>query len=197
MIFGLIAINCKVCFQGAKFPKGGTEPQTFIIHCGTNDIEKLPTDNISNEMKSLLSSIKLNHPESRIILSCLPPRNDNLLQKAQNLNDKLMKIAKEFPNTTAVTHENLYQSTAILYDRKHLNNKGFKGLAKNLKSAYFGTHQKSANLKRKLYPHPASRPYPQQATTLYPPPLPFSTANQPFRNPSASNYHQQPPPTSK
>ncbi|CAB3997925.1 Hypothetical predicted protein [Paramuricea clavata] len=45
------------------------EPKTFIIHCGTNDIEKLPTDNISKQMKSLLSSINQKHPQSRIILS--------------------------------------------------------------------------------------------------------------------------------
>jgi hypothetical protein len=70
------------------------EPKTFIIHCGTNDIEKLPADNISKEMKSLLSSINQKHTQSRIILACLFPRDDDLLQKARDLNEKLMKTAK-------------------------------------------------------------------------------------------------------
>jgi hypothetical protein len=44
-----------------------------------------------------------------------------------------MKTAKEFPNTTSVTHANLFQSTSILYDKKHLSDKGFRIFAKNLK----------------------------------------------------------------
>jgi hypothetical protein len=57
-----------------------SNPKTFIIHTGTNDIERCSTDN-SNKTKTLLSSIRQKHPQACLILSSLLPHNDHLLQK--------------------------------------------------------------------------------------------------------------------
>ncbi|CAB4034162.1 Hypothetical predicted protein [Paramuricea clavata] len=112
-------------------------PKTIILHSGINDIEKRSVESICKDTHSLLSFIKSKHPHTRIILSSLLPRNDYLLEKAQKLNKQLIKISFEFTNTNLVKHDNLFRSTAILYDKKHLNSKGVKIFAKNLKGCLF------------------------------------------------------------
>ena len=139
-------------FQGGGFETANkileqhqfNNPKTFIIHTGTNDIDRCSIDNISNKTKTLLSSIRQKHPQARLILSSLLPRNDHLLQKAKTLNDRLEKFTNEFPNTTILKHTNLFESTQILYDKKHLNHKGVKIFAKNLKLNLIFWHQTKA-----------------------------------------------------
>jgi hypothetical protein len=162
-----------------------SNPKTFIIHTSTNDIERCSIDSISNKTKTLLSSIRQKHPQACLILSSLLPRNDHLLQKAKTRNDRLEKFTNEFPNTTILKHTNLFESTQILYDKKHLNHKGVKIFAKNLKSAYFGTKRKHYSPKPKPLFHPPTN---KQFTPNHRP-------HQPYHHvPHPGNYNQQFPP---
>jgi hypothetical protein len=130
------------------------QTKTFIVHVGTNDIEKLPINKVTDQTRSLLTSIGNKNPEARILLSNLLPRSDELLQKAQNLNKNFLQIPTEFKNVTNIEHTNLFQSISILYDKKHLNDKGIKIFAKNLKSAFFGTQKTHRHIKTKPLFHP-------------------------------------------
>jgi hypothetical protein len=123
------------------------QTKTFIVHVGTNDIEKFPINKVTNQTRSLLTSIGNKNPEARILLSNLLPRSDELLQKAQNLNRNFLQIPTEFKNVTNIEHTNLY-------DKKHLNDKGIKIFAKNLKSAFFGTQKTHRHMKTKPLFHP-------------------------------------------
>ena len=112
-----------------------TSPQTFVIHSGTNDIENTSYKDTFNKLTTLTTYITTKHPKCRILLSSLLPRSDHLLQQVQMLNSEIKKI--QSPNIVQVNHDNLFKSTNILYDKKHLNQKGVKLFAKNLKGAYF------------------------------------------------------------
>lgn len=118
-----------------------TSPETFIIHIGTNDIEKASPEEVYDQTLSVLNQINTLYPNCRILLSHLLPRSDHLIQKAKTLNSKLE--ATQFPNLTNVKHHNLFRSELILYDKKHLNHKGVKLFAKNLKGAFFASKRNS------------------------------------------------------
>ena len=115
-----------------------TNPKTFIIHCGTNDIEKVSNEEFCQKISTMLTTTQQKYPNSRIIISSLLPRSDNLLSKLPILNQRLEKICSPMAKVLLVKHDNLFASRNILYDRKHLNDKGFRLFAKNLKGAFFG-----------------------------------------------------------
>lgn len=114
-----------------------TSPETFIIHIGTNDIEKASPEEVYNQTLAVVNQINTRYPKCRILLSHLLPRTDHLIQKVKTLNSKLDDI--QHTNLTNVTHHNLFRSHQILYDKKHLNHKGVKLFAKNLKGAFFAS----------------------------------------------------------
>ena len=63
-------------------------PKTFIIHCGTNDIEHPETtnDQVINSLNEITTTLKSKHPDCKIILSTLLPRADNLDKQITELN---------------------------------------------------------------------------------------------------------------
>jgi hypothetical protein len=122
-----------------------TSPKTFMIHCGTNDLERQQSnDELTNTMDETIRSIQTKHPECRIIISTLLPRNDELNQKAINLNRKLEEIISSKHNTELVNHKNI-QRTSHMKDNKHLNETGVRLFALNLKAAYFKTSPRNRN----------------------------------------------------
>ena len=49
-----------------------TNPKTFLLHCGTNDLESNQSDEeITGHLKSTVTTISSKHPESKVILSTL------------------------------------------------------------------------------------------------------------------------------
>ena len=114
-------------------------PKTFIIHCGTNDIEHPETSNdqVINTLNEITTTLKSKHPDCKIILSSLLPRADSLDKRITELNQSLASNIK-MKEITIVKHENILKTN--LKDKKHLNLKGVKMFAYNLKSAYFGPY---------------------------------------------------------
>jgi hypothetical protein len=113
----------KTCFSN---------PKTFIIHTGTNDLEQPST--IESLMKKPMDIVELIHtkcPKYCVILSSLLPRSDDLNNKAVDFNESLSKALSARKNTTFVRHQNI-RAKDHLHDKKHLNKVGVKQLAQNL-----------------------------------------------------------------
>ena len=113
-----------------------TNPKTFLRHCGTNDLESNQSDEeITGHLKSTVTTISSKHPESKVILSTLLSRKDDLNERTKNINHSLEEIFSA-SNINVVKHDNI--KTEDLRDNKHLNTIGVKRFALNLKRAYFG-----------------------------------------------------------
>ena len=106
--------------QETQFPKA----KTFIIHCGTNDIEQLDASETLENLKMLVSQFHNKYPQSQVIVSLLLPRADKLNQTVNSLNENIEKELKDTPKTVTVKHTNIEQHD--LKDRKHLTPKGVK-----------------------------------------------------------------------
>ena len=98
-----------------------------------------------------------------------------------------------------IEHQNLFPSNAILYDEKHLNEKGVKLFAKNLKRAFFGnTPRRTAkdNIPKKNTHIPKSQTHSQLHSPRAPPvsspsrhPTPHhSLSNNPYFYPPQPSY---------
>ena len=70
-----------------------TNPRTFIVHCGTNDVEQ-PQSNeeITEQVTKLVQSINEKYPQSHIIISLLLPRKDETNKKVTEINDIIEKM---------------------------------------------------------------------------------------------------------
>jgi hypothetical protein len=162
-------------------------PQTFLIHCGTNDLESNPSDDeIIDQIKTLTANIQKKHSRSRVIISALLPRKDDLDKRTKNIN-KNLETAFSTKNINVVKHDNI--KTEDLRDKKHLNTIGVKRFALNLKRAYFGHPPRTSNKSHLRQKHHMRQPMtyrwqpnqvPNQQTSL---PLP------PFHQ-SPSTIHQ-------
>lgn len=113
------------------------QPKTFIIHTGTNDLEKSSNSTLSSLTSDLLNIITVKFPGSRVLVSSLLPRDDNLHARVLEVNNQLKQKCLSMANVHLIEHTNLFQASAILYDKKHLNEKGVRLFAKNLKRAFF------------------------------------------------------------
>ena len=172
----------------------------FIIHCGTNDLEKETDTTVQTHTQNTITMIQNKYPKTRIILSSLLPRADNLNTKATTLNNNIKKAMSDKPNISLVPHNNI--GPQDLKDSKHLTQKSVKLFAKNLKSAYFNTSPKKEHQRRRTSPfshqrksHPWTYPYTHlspfsKPTQTYPPhPTTYHQPNQPHHN-----LHTPPPP---
>ncbi|CAB4008714.1 Hypothetical predicted protein [Paramuricea clavata] len=171
-----------------------TSPQTFVIHSGTNDIESTNCKEVCNKLTTLTTYITTKYPDCRILLSSLLPRSDHLLQRVQLLNSEIEKI--QSPNIIHVKHHNLFRSTNILYDKKHLNRKGVKLFAKNLKGAFVArknnkTKQQHSHSNLYNYHYPG-RDHHHLMPRNYPPP---SFQPPTFHQPRPPTFHRPQPPT--
>ena len=125
-----------------------TNPKNFILYCGTNDIEHTELKgNIVTEIEKIIGQTKEKHPNSRIIISSLLPRKDDLNQEIPIINEEIGNMIKTKSNTSFVNHRNIDTNTD-LQDKKHLNEKGFKKFAKALKATYFNTTPKRRTARR-------------------------------------------------
>ena len=130
-----------------------TKPTCSIVHTGTNDIKH------SSEVETLgkktvdIVDNHCGHPNSQIIISSLLPRNDELHNKAEELNTLISSSLDSHKNVTHVKHSNI-KSNRHLHDKKHLNQIGVKRFAQNLKRAYFRQESKPTDSPRRYHNKP-------------------------------------------
>ena len=147
-----------------------TNPKTIIIHCGTNDIERIPNKAVSGNIEELIKTIRKEYPSCRIIISSLLPRSDHLLSQVQILNRQLERTISKLSNVLLVRHINLFQSINILIDRKHLNRKGVKLFARNLKGVFFSNKSQTKigkGIKTARYQHFLTQQIPYHTKPQY------------------------------
>ena len=115
-----------------------SSPKTFMLHCGTNDLEKTQSnDELINQTMEIFENIENSYPQSRIILSILLPWGDNLDKKVAAINKKLEKHYLQRENLEKSKH---------LKEKKHLNEKGVKLFAQSLKRAHFNKPPRNWNI---------------------------------------------------
>ena len=126
-----------------------TNPKNLIIHCGTNDIEQ-PGKNTITETLEIVDLVKQKHPNCKILVSSLLSRKDELNNKVPTINEELKTRLSSKTKTTYIQHTNI--SSADLHDKKHLNERGVKKFAKNIKAAYFNTTPEKKEMNKKYPP---------------------------------------------
>ncbi len=184
-----------------------THAKCFIIHCGTNDLEKVNSESdLIHLTEKVMKAIREKYPNARIIISGLLPRKDPLNRKVIPFNDNLGKIMAGKQNITFVNHKNIKPED--MKDKKHLSQDKVKYLAKNLKAAFFNTKPKSRIRKPKSeqfykYQRESPRrrnpifnlynPEPHVPTSTLPYPFPPQLPPKPQFNPSTIPHQQQTP----
>ena len=124
-----------------------THAKCFILHCGTNDLEKVKSEEELLQLtENVVKTINKKYPLARIIVSGLLPRQDALNDKVTPFNSNLQKtLTANVQNITFVTHNNI--KPYHLKDKKHLLQNRVKNFARNLKAAFFNTTPKKARRK--------------------------------------------------
>ena len=93
-----------------------SSPKTFMLHCGTNDLEKTQSNEIINQTMEIVENIEKSYPQSRIILSTLLPWGNDLDKRVATINKELENTLSSKKNVKIVMHKNLEKS-------KHLKDK--------------------------------------------------------------------------
>jgi hypothetical protein len=157
-----------------------SNPKCFILHCGTNDLEKIESDQeLITLIENVVKLITDQYPNCRIIISGLLPQKDHLNENITLINNKLEKILANKANASFIQHNNV-KPTEDLKDKKHLNQKVVKFFTKNIKAAYFNTTPKKKTSKRNTQNVRPGGVFPQQR---------YPIGFQPTPNPYSPVYH--------
>ena len=84
---------------------GFNTPQSFTLHCGANVLESTTSHEEMIQKNAITASITEKHPKSKVILSSLLPRKDDLDKRISNVNEALEKEYAQHPNVTVVKHQ--------------------------------------------------------------------------------------------
>lgn len=120
-----------------------TGSDVVVLHVITNDVKVASAEEVATEMKSLVKSINGKKPQSKVVLSLGPPRDDNRCYKlkTQLANAILLEEFKASASVTLVPNENLglrdgrINDELFVEDKIHLSPDGTKLLASNIKQA--------------------------------------------------------------
>lgn len=125
--------KAKMILQNPKF----ATPQVIILHVGVNDVESSSVAVICNKFKECIDVISRSYPRTKIIISEVTPRNDDLLPNVNEVNQFLRKNLPDCTNSRNLSimgHPNL--DVDCLFDIKHLSrNTGIKRLTLNFKNS--------------------------------------------------------------
>ena len=72
-------------------------PRTILIHCGTNDFDRMNTESLLIEYHKTLDVITSHFPRSKVLLSSLLPRNDTKERYIFDANKLLNNLSETFP----------------------------------------------------------------------------------------------------
>ena len=118
-----------------------------LIHCGTNDLEDSNESGttIMKKLTTLVNIINSKYPDTKVLISELLPRKDDLDNAVMEVNDNLFNKysnSRNSPNVYVVEHRHFrsLSKTELLRDNKHLRpelGKRFAGsLRKGLRWAF-------------------------------------------------------------
>ena len=112
-------------------------PRHLLIHVGVNDVESaLPPEDIANNVIGLAVNATRRFPQSKISVSLITPRADELARKVMETNKFITRAMIESVNI--IVHDNLHNE-ACLFDKKHLNKRvGVPLLARNFSQSVCG-----------------------------------------------------------
>ena len=110
-------------------------PEHIILHVGTNDLNSEKTaSQISNSIIDLANSLK--NETNNIHVSLIVPRNDNLNNKVNEVNNRLINMC-ELRNIKIINHsDTIDRSRHLNESHLHLNRYGTVEFAKNFKNFF-------------------------------------------------------------
>lgn len=108
-------------FQGVKH---------ILIHTGTNDLTGHNKD-IPRMLREVAMKATTEFPTARVTISALLPRRDMPQHVINNINADLIKKCAQLPNVHVALHGQILHQH--LCDRLHLNQRGVRLFAKNIK----------------------------------------------------------------
>ena len=110
-------------------------PSQIYFHVGTNDLEYASPAQIIKDFESLLQVTKTKFPSTEIFVSEILPRWDFYDERSET-NDRLHKLLYRLE--VIVVRHSLNIDDTMLFDRKHLNKKGFYRMLANIRYFIFG-----------------------------------------------------------
>ena len=104
-------------------------PETIILHCGTNDLEgndsaQTVAENIAELAQALNTNV------NKVYVSGIVPREDRLNEKAKEVNEKLQRICQR-RKIQFIDNHNIDPHLYLNGSRLHLNYQGTCCLANN------------------------------------------------------------------
>ena len=112
------------------------DPRTILIHCGTNDFDRMNTESLLIEYHKTLDVITSHFLRSKVLLSSLLPRNDTKGRYIFDANKLLNNLSETFPTVHFVYHDQITRN--LLVDNKHLSEIGFRRFVAVLKKNLLG-----------------------------------------------------------
>ncbi|KAI8484065.1 G-protein coupled receptor [Branchiostoma belcheri] len=123
-----------------------TDPKCILYHVGTNDIKQERAANgVTENLRQLVMATHDLYPNAAIVMSSVPPRNDqHLMEVTRDVNSFLHILDQETSYISVANNNNLEDGGSVklsLYrhDGFHLNKGGIKVLAANWKTAIHPT----------------------------------------------------------
>ena len=111
------------------------KPDHVILHTRTNDLRSEKTaSQITRSITELAMSLKDN--DNSVIVSGIVPRNDNLNNKATEVNNRFLLMCKERKIPFVAHNENIDPSEHLNKSKLHLNQNGMKVFAEKFFSAF-------------------------------------------------------------
>ena len=126
--FSWAKINCMT--DHVKPTLGDINPDHIILHAGTNDLR---TENTASQIAKATIDLatSLKNDDNTVTVSGIVPRLDDLNNKANEVNRRLVLMCKE-RNISFLSHDESIDPSKHLNERKlHLNSNGIKIFAEN------------------------------------------------------------------
>ncbi|KAI8518901.1 hypothetical protein Bbelb_021580 [Branchiostoma belcheri] len=150
------------------------DPKCIVFHVGTNDIrQERAAQCVTENIRHLMMTTHDKYPDATIIISSVPPRDDNhLMAVTQDVNNFLHVLGQELPFVHDVNNDNLGDGKTIkpsLFhcDGYHLNKSGLKMLAANWKTAIHPAQTSRGRndyaTRSNMRPTGRDRPFPRQS----------------------------------
>ena len=133
-----VKVPCPLISNAENFintPYNQKHPSTVICHFGTNDFEKKPENTCTDEFCKTIHALSKKFPQSRILVSLMLPRIDNLNETIQQVNFQIKRRCEKMSNVEIISHINI-----------EMNKNSTLKFLKNLKNTmYHGTKSRHAN----------------------------------------------------